>query len=35
MEFHDYENNLYGFYEIGKVKNRSQEYLEGAIYQND
>jgi hypothetical protein len=32
MEFHDYENNLYGFYEIGQIKNKSQEYFEGSIF---
>lgn len=31
LEFHDPANNLYGFYEIGKVSKRSQEYFEGVI----
>ena len=35
IEFHDKKNKIYGFYEIGKVKNRRQEYFEGAVYSND
>jgi len=34
VEFNDYENGLYGFYEIGNVKKRSQEYFEGAVFKN-
>lgn len=34
LEFHDRENNIYGFYEIGHVPKHSQEYFEGAIYKN-
>lgn len=34
MEFHDQANGLYGYYEIGNVKKRSQEYFEGCIYQH-
>jgi|TARA_B110000285_G_scaffold191456_1_gene219253 hypothetical protein len=35
VEFHDKANKIYGYYEIGKVKNKRQEYFEGAIYSND
>mmetsp|Transcript_35627 Transcript_35627/g.54487 ORF Transcript_35627/g.54487 Transcript_35627/m.54487 type:complete len:205 (+) Transcript_35627:1001-1615(+) len=31
MEFHDEANDLYGFYEIGSVKGKSQEYFQGEI----
>ena len=31
LEFHDKANDLYGFFEIGKVPKKSQEYFEGAI----
>ena len=34
VEFNDTENNIYGFYEIGKVKKRSQEYFEGAVFKD-
>ena len=34
IEFRDEANDIYGFYEIGNVKQRSQEYFEGLIYQN-
>ena len=34
IEFRDEANDLYGFYEIGNVKKRSQEYFEGYIYQH-
>lgn len=35
VEFHDKENGFYGFYEIGKVKKRTQEYFEGAVFHKD
>ena len=31
IEFRDEENDIYAFYEIGKCKNRTQEYFEGEI----
>lgn len=34
IEFHDIENDLYGFYEIGKVRGKSQEYFQGSIQQH-
>jgi len=35
VEFNDAKHGLYGFYEIGKVKKRSQEYFEGAVFKGD
>ena len=32
IEFHDYENEIYGYYDIGNLKNQRQEYFEGAIF---
>ena len=34
IEFHDKENNLYGFYEMGSVKKKAQDYFQGNITQN-
>ena len=34
IEFHDKKNNIYGYYEIGNVPKRSQEYFEGGIFIN-
>jgi hypothetical protein len=31
MEFHDEQNNIYGVYEFGKVKKKTQDYFSGHI----
>ena len=31
MEFHDEDNDLHAFYEIGQVSRKSQEYFSGEI----
>ena len=31
IEFHDKENNIYAYYEIGNVKGKTQEYFKGKI----
>ena len=34
IEFHDKENKLYGYYDLGSVKKKTQDYLQGQITQN-
>lgn len=31
IEFNDYKNNLYGFYDLGSVKKKTQDYFQGQI----
>lgn len=34
IEFNDTQNNLYGFYDIGNVKRKTQDYFAGQITKN-
>ena len=31
IEFHDIKNDIYAYYEIGKVRGKTQEYFQGSI----